>query len=86
MTRKIRQPSRGKASQPYRFGAWQPRVGERIGKGKEKEKVKSWYKVQTDVREVDCRLRQQHAPSLSSSSAASSRRTATRVESDLVDD
>lgn len=50
MTRKIRQPSRGKASQPYRFGAWGSRVGERLGKGNKKEKVKSWYKVQTRER------------------------------------
>lgn len=61
VTRKIGQLSSGKASQPYRFGAWQPRAGERIGKGKEREKkVKSWYKVQTDARgrevwTVDCR-------------------------------
>lgn len=67
VTRKIRQLSRGKASQPYRFGAWRPRVGKRIGKGK-KGKVKSWYKG-THAREVDCRLRQQHAPSLSRRSA-----------------
>lgn len=60
MTRKIRQPSRGKASQPYRFGAWRPRVGEKIGKGNGR---KRFSMVQgTDPREVDCRLRQQHAP------------------------
>lgn len=39
VTRKIRQPSRGKASQPYRFGAWGPRAGERIGKGKERKRL-----------------------------------------------
>ena len=58
VTRKIRQLSRGKASQPYRFGAWRPRAGERIGKGKERKRL-SWYKVQTEARgravwTVDC--------------------------------
>lgn len=84
MTRKIRQPSRGKASQPYRFGAWRPRAGERIGKGKER---KGKVMVQgTDAREVDCRLRQQHAPvclAAAQQRSSSSRRKVTRVESDL---
>lgn len=81
MTRKTRQPSRGKASQPYRFAAWGPRVGGEDSEREGEEKVKSWYKVQERERWT-ARVRQQHAPVCPAAARqrSSSRRTVTRVD------
>lgn len=63
VTRKIRQPSRGKASQPYRFGSLgtKGRGENREGKGRKGKKVRSWYKVQKRRGGLPS-VRQQHAP------------------------
>lgn len=87
VTRKIRQLSRGKASQPYRFGAWRPRAGERIGKGKERKRLSHGTRYRQTREGERCGLwtvvlRQQHAPPGLSRSRAEAQHQQQQEDSD----